>query len=250
MNNHGPARAIILAAGRGTRLRPHTADRPKCLIEIDGRTLIDRQMAALAACGVSDIVAVVGYRADRVRAIVGSRVRYIENTRFRETNSLYSLWMASGELQQGAIVLNSDVLASPVLFERLCRAPRSDAVLVDRDQACGIEEMTVTIRGDVVVDFGKNLPRECCHGENVGMVKFGVEGARRLRVCLDRLVETGHEDDWAPSAFRAVAREWPLHVIATDGQPWIEIDDPVDLVRARRHVAPAIVARAATARVG
>lgn len=249
MNSHAPARAIILAAGRGTRLRPHTADRPKCLVEIDGRTLIDRQIAALAACGVSDIVAVVGYRADRVRAVIGSRVRYIENTRFGETNSLYSLWMASDELAQGAIVLNSDVFAAPVLFERLCRAPSSDAVLVDRGQACGNEEMRVTIRGDVVVDFGKSLPRERCHGENVGMLKFGVEGARRLRACLHRLVEAGHENDWAPAAFRVLAHEWPLHAIPTDGQPWIEIDDPGDLERARRKVAPSIVALDSTAPV-
>ena len=92
-------------------------------------------------------------------------MRYIEDTRFRETNSLYSLWMARDELREGAIVLNSDVLAAPVLFERLCHARASDAVLVDRDQTCGGEEMSVTIQGGVVIDFGKSLPSERCHGK-------------------------------------------------------------------------------------
>jgi choline kinase len=243
-------RAIILAAGVGSRLRPHTADRPKCLIEVDGRTLIDRQLESLAECGVRDVAVVVGYQADLVRRVLGGRVRYIENARYHETNSLYSLWKAAGDLDRGAVVVNSDVLAAPLLFERLCYAPAPDAVLVDREQACGVEEMRVTIQGNRVLDFGKNLPADSCHGENVGMVKFGVEGARRLRLCLDRLVASGHENDWAPFAFRAVAREWPLHVIATNGNPWIEIDDPEDLARARHVVAPAILALERTTRVG
>ena len=244
-----PARAIVLAAGRGTRLRPHTSDRPKCLIEIDGRTLIERQIEALGECGVTDVVAVVGYRHDVVRRTMGNRVRYIENRRYAETNSLYSLWLAAEELRDGALVINSDVLAAPLLFERICRARAEDAVLVDRDQACGVEEMRVTIRDGLVVDFGKNLPVACCHGENVGMVKFGAEGARQLRKDLAHLVETGHEQDWAPFAFRELARTWPLHAIATDGCPWIEIDDPPDLERARRTIAPAILALEMAVRV-
>lgn len=250
MTGVAPTRAIILAAGRGSRLRPYTDDRPKCLIEIDGRTLIDRQIESLAECGVSDVVAVIGYQADVVRRVVGGRVRYIENRRYRETNSLYSLWLAADELREGAFVINSDVLAAPLLFERLFRADAADAVLVDRDQTCGVEQMRVTIRDGLVVDFGKNLRVERCHGENVGLVKFGMEGACRLRESLTRLVETGHENDWAPFAFRDVARRWPLHAVATDGDPWIEIDDPGDLTRACLDIAPAIRERDMTARAG
>jgi len=244
------ARAIILAAGRGSRLRPHTDDRPKCLIEIDGRTLIDRQIESLAECGVSDVVAVIGYQAELVRRVVGSRVRYIENRWYRDTNSLYSLWLAIQELRDGAVVINSDVLAAPLLFERLCHASAADAVLVDRSQVCGVEEMRVIIRNGLVVDFGKRLPAEHCDGENVGMVKFGVEGARLLQESLIRLVKAGHANDWAPFAFRDVARTWPLHAIATDGHPWIEIDHAADLERAQRVIAPAIAALNTTAGIG
>jgi len=243
-----PARAIILAAGSGSRLRPHTADRPKCLLEIDGRSLIEWQIESLAQCGVSDVVAVVGYQADLVRRVIGNRVRYIESARYRETNSLYSLWEARDELERGAIVINSDVLAAPLLFERLCAAAAPDAVLVDRDQVCEVEEMRVTIKGDLVVDFGKDLPPEASHGENVGMIKFGAEAAPRLRVCLERLIADGHEGAWSPLAFRELAREWPLHVVATEGLPWIEIDYPEDLERARHDIAPAILAREVAAR--
>ena len=82
------------------------------------------------------------------------------------------------------------------------------------------------------------------------MVKFGAEGGRRLGVCLTRLVAEGHENDWAPFAFRELARTWPLHMVATEGHPWIEIDDPEDLGRARLKIAPAIRELDITARVG
>jgi choline kinase len=238
-----PARAIILAAGSGSRLRPHTADRPKCLLDIDGQTLIEHQIESLGECGVSDVVSGVGSRADLYRRVIGNRVRYIESARYRVTNSLYSLWEARDELEGGAIVINSDVLAAPRLFERLCSATATDAVLVDRDQTCEVEEMRVTIDGDLVVDFGKDLPPERSQGENVGMIKFGAEAAPRLRACLERLVTNGHEGAWSPLAFRELSREWPLHVVTTNGLPWIEIDYPDDLERARRDVAPAILAR-------
>ena len=245
-----PVRAIILAAGSGSRLRPYTADRPKCLLEIAGRTLIEHQIDSLARCGVSDVVMVIGYCADKVRRVIGHRVRFIESVRYRETNSLYSLWEARDELDRGAVVINSDVLAAPLLFERLCNAAAPDAALVDRDQQCDVEEMRVAIERDLVVDFGKDLPPERSHGENVGMIKFGAAAAPRLRMCLERLVASGHENAWSPLAFRELAREWPLHVVATDGLPWIEIDYPEDLERARRDIAPAMLAREVTGYLG
>jgi L-glutamine-phosphate cytidylyltransferase len=127
-------KAIILAAGNGSRLRPLTNDRPKCLLDVDGRPLIDHQREALRRYGVTDILVVVGYHGDRIRQHLGGTARYIENVRFGLTNSLYSLWLARDELRTGALVLNSDVLAPPRLFERLLRSPAPDAVLVQRGE--------------------------------------------------------------------------------------------------------------------
>lgn len=237
-----PTKAIILAAGIGSRMRPLTDDVPKCLLEVGGRTLIDRQLEALAQCGIDDVVAVVGYQATLVRQIVGARVRYLENARYESTNSLYSLWLAREELRAGALILNSDVLAAPPLFERLVYSPAPDAILVERGERFEPEDMKVTLNGEHVLDFGKGLPPERAHAHNVGVAKFSKEGAARLAGCLDRLVASGHENEWAPAAFGEFARQWPLSAIATDGLPWIEIDYVEDLIRARREVEPAIAA--------
>jgi choline kinase len=235
-------KAIILAAGVGSRLRPLTNDRPKCLLEVGGRSLIERQMDTLHRYGITDLTVVVGYRGDQVRRHLGGRVRYLDNERYECTNSLYSLWLARGELVPGTLILNSDVLALPLLFDRLLQSPAPDAILVERGSAFGPEDMKVMLDGWRVVDFGKDLPNDRAHAHNVGVAKFSGEGASRLGDCLERLVATGHENDWAPVAFREFTSHWPLIAVPTDGLPWIEIDFIEDLTRARVEIEPAILA--------
>jgi choline kinase len=235
-------KAIILAAGSSSRLRPLTADRPKCLLEVGGRTLMQHQLDALGRCGVTDVVVVVGFRGDQVRRHTGSAVRCIDNERYARTNSLYSLWLAREELAGGAFILNSDVLAPLELFDRLQYAPAPDAVLVELGSGFEPEDMKVSLREGRIVDFGKDLPAERAHAHNVGIARFGREGADHLRDCLDRLVGAGHENDWVPLAFREFASHWPLVPVATGGLPWIEIDFVQDLTRARGEIAPAILA--------
>ena len=235
-------KAIILAAGVGSRLRPLTDEQPKCLLQAGRRTLIDHQLSALGRCGITDVIVVAGHCADRIRRHLGTRVRYLMNEQYESTNSLHSLWLARPELLSGALILNSDVLAAPLLFEKLAGSPAPDAILVERGHAFEAEDMKVRLDGSLVVDFGKDLPAEYSHAHNVGMVKFSETGASGLAACLDQLVATGHGNDWAPRAFREFSRHWPLSAVTTDGLPWIEIDYPKDLERARTEVAPAILA--------
>jgi choline kinase len=233
-------KAIILAAGVGSRLRPLTDDVPKCLLDVGGRTILDHQIASLERNGITDFVMVVGYHADRIRTRLGGRARYIENERYEHTNSLYSLWLARDELASGTLILNSDVLALPLAFGRLLESPAPDAILVERGEAFEPEDMKVTLNGSVVVDFGKDLAAERAHAHNVGVAKFSGDGGSRLAGCLQRMVAAGHENDWAPAAFKEFARHWPLVAVGTDGLPWIEIDYVDDLTRARLEIEPAI----------
>lgn len=233
--------AIILAAGVGSRLRPLTDDLPKCLLEVGTQTILDQQVDALRQCGITDVLIVVGYRGDQIRGHLGNRVRYLENPRFETTNSLYSLWLARAELAHGALILNSDVLALPALFDRLLQAPAPDAILVELGERFEPEDMKVTLHGMHVVDFGKTLPPERAQAHNVGVAKFSEAGAARLIECLERLVATGHENDWAPAAFREFASQCSLAAVPTEGLPWIEIDYAEDLRRARLEVEPAIL---------
>ena len=239
-------RAIILAAGKGERLNGTTpVNHPKCLLKIGDASLIEWQLAALKAAGVEDITVVVGCGADEVRRVCGTEVRFRDNRMYRESNSLYSLWLAKDLLVDGFVVLNADVLFPRQLLNKLLHARAEDALLVAyRDEMTppfGEEEMKVKVQDGLVVDISKDLPPEDADGENVGIAKFGKGGARTLMRHLDELISAGLRFAWAPRAFRSFAAERALHAVSTGCYPWTEIDFPEDYRRALDEVLPAIM---------
>jgi choline kinase len=218
--------------------------RPKCLAPFRGVPLIELQLGTLRACGIDDVTVVVGFEAERVRRACRPGVRFIVNTRFPDTNSLYSLWLARPLLADGFVVMNCDVLFHPALLLDLLGAQHDSAVLVSYpapDQPpFGDEEMKVSVRRGRVVNISKDLPPALTDGENVGIGKFTAASAPRLLAVMDGLVSTGCTRDWAPRAFAEFAREEPLFAVGTRGLPWTEIDTPEDYQYALRRVFPAI----------
>jgi choline kinase len=237
-------RGIILAAGKGSRLNGTIGDKPKCLLRVGGKTLVERQIEAFRHVGIEDIVMVVGCQAEAVRRTCGQRITYIENTRFAQTNSLYSLWLARPLLYDGFVVMNCDVLFHPQMLSDLVTSRHEDALLIayqdDDDQPMGDEEMKIKVRRGRVVDIAKTLPADEADGENVGVVKFGADGARLLIDLMEQRVAAGGLRDWAPRAFADFARLRPLFTVGTRAYPWTEIDFPEDYERAVRAVLPAI----------
>jgi choline kinase len=244
-------RGIILAAGKGSRLNGTIGEKPKCLLRVGGKTLVERQIEALEAVGITDIAVVVGSQADSVRRTCGPHITYVDNARFAQTNSLYSLWLARPLLSDGFVVMNCDVLFHPQMLSDLVTSRHEDALLVayqdDDAEPFGDEEMKVTVRRGRVTGIAKTLPPDDADGENVGVVKFGRDGARLLTSLLDQRVTSGSLRDWAPKAFDDFARVRPLHTVGTRGFPWTEIDFPEDYERAVRDVLPAIEGDAAFA---
>ena len=234
-------RAVILAAGKGSRLTDTIGDKPKCLLRLGDKTLIERQIEALRNVGIDDIVAIVGCQHDRVKRTCGRRIAYIENARYAQTNSLYSLWLARPLLLDGFVVLNCDVLFHPQLLTDLLTARYEDALLMsDSGDTLGDEEMKVKVRRGAVVDITKTMPPAEADGENVGIAKFGTAGARLMAGVLDVRVAAGGLREWVPHAFADFARMRALHVVGTRGYPWTEIDFPEDYEHAVGVVLPAI----------
>lgn len=240
-------KAIILAAGKGTRLNGHDL-KPKCLFEVGGQTLLARQLESLREAGINEIVIVLGFEADRIRRLYEHTASFVINERFEETSSLYSLWLAREHLLDGFVVLNCDVLFHPQLLTRLLSSPLEDALLIDlvdkSNNHLGDEEMKIKLHDGLVVDISKVMDPAEADGENVGVVKFSADGARRLIEEMDVLIDSGGLREWAPRAFREFARRFPLHAISTADYPWIEIDFPEDYRRATEEVFPQIDAMA------
>ena len=237
-------RGIILAAGKGSRLNGTAGENPKCLVKAGGLTLVERQIRTLRRAGVTDIVVVAGCQAEQVRHACGHGITYVENPRYAQTNSMYSLWLARPLLFEGFVVLNCDVLFHPVLLNDLLTSRHENALLLayrEADQPpFGDEEMKVQVRCGRVREMSKQMNPDDADGENLGIVKFGPEGAAELVTIMDRLVAAGNLREWAPRAFRELAQVRPLYAIGTRGFPWIEIDFPEDYQRAVREVLPQI----------
>jgi len=235
-------KAIILAAGSGLRLSGASGGLPKCLLPVAGQSLIEHQLRCIRRFGIQDIVVVVGFKARQVRGTCGAGIRFIENPIFDRTNSLYSLWLARKELAGGFLVMNSDVLFHPALLSRLLRSDREDALLVALHDGnmppFGEEEMKAKLDGDKLVDISKSMPVGEAHGENVGIAKFGTEGASLFVDLMNALIHNGRYQEWVPRVFQEFVTHRPLYTVDTDGYPWIEIDFPEDYHRAITEIFP------------
>jgi choline kinase len=235
-------KGIILAAGRGARLTGGNNDMPKCLVALGGETLLSRNIRLLRNAGIDDVVVVIGCAADTVRRTCHG-VEFVENARFAQTNSLYSLWLARPLLADGFLVMNCDVLVHPQLVADLLSARHEDALLLayrDEGATYGEEEMKVRVRCGRVIDISKTMDPQDADGENLGVAKFGAGGAQLLIEQMDALIAAGQHKAWVPRAFKAFAERRPLHAIGTRGLPWTEIDFPEDYRKAVEVVLPQI----------
>ena len=231
--------ALILAAGRGSRLGDRSGGVSKCLLEVGQKPLIEHQIDALAACGVGPVGMVVGFAADEVEEIVGMKAEYIRNPRWSVTNSLYSFGLARDWIKGDFIVLNCDVLFTPRIVERLLEMD-GDAIAYDSSSGERREQMSVHVVDGRLADMSKILPVHEVSGENVGILRFTHETGRLLFARAEELIAQGREKDWLGAAVREVAKTRPIRAVDIRDLPWCEIDFPADLHKARKTVWPAI----------
>lgn len=232
-------RAIILAAGVGSRLQALSGGKPKCLVDIGGRPLILHQLEALADHGIGPVIVVAGYKADEVREVVGDRAEFVINERFEETNSLYSLWLTRDRVTEPFILLNCDLFFNPEVLERVLDAP-ANALAYDSTSSRGREQTKIAVKGARVVDIGKDVPPGSARGESLGILKFDSAGAKAMFEAAARLVSEGNERAWVIEAVRATASQIQINAVNVAGLAWTEIDFPYDLDVARREVWPSI----------
>jgi choline kinase len=231
--------ALILAAGRGTRLGDKAGGLPKCLLEIGRRPIVEHQLDALSAAGVGPVAMMLGYGADEVRERVGLKAEYLFNPEFATTNSLCSFWLARDWVKGGLLVLNCDILFDPRMLDKLL-AEGGDALAYDSTSGDGREHMKVKVDRGHIADMGKELPAGEAAGENVGMLSFSEATATALFERAGALLEQGRRKDFLGAAVREIARERPIKAVDIAGLAWGEIDFPYDLDRARKEVWPAI----------
>ena len=234
-------KAIILAAGAGTRLSPLTDGCPKCLVQMGPRRLIDYQLQALRQVGVEEVVLVVGYEADQVRAHCGRAARYVENPDFLTTNSIYSLYLAAAELNDDTFLFNCDILFHPQILHRLLACPNAVAVDAQLPRVAGEMNVARDPEGRVRV-ISKELAPEHSQARSAQLVKFDGQGALAVGREVERLVGEEHREVFPTSAYGPLIAQGQLYAVEVGDLPWGEIDSLEDYQHVAQFVLPGLPA--------
>ncbi len=230
-------KAIILSAGQGSRLLPLTEGRPKCLLPIGERSLIEWQVWALRQCGIKEIVVVVGYHADDVQysleKLAGPdlAIRTIYNPFYKLADNLASCWLARAEMKGEFLLLNGDTVLSPAIVKRLLAAPPAPiTVTIDKKPAYDSDDMKVELKGTRLLDIGKTLSPDHTHGESIGFLLFRKEGTGLFVDTLERIMRTPEGLKWwYLRAIADIAKRSEVQTCLIQGLEWGEVDFPADL---------------------
>ncbi|MEO7602738.1 MAG: phosphocholine cytidylyltransferase family protein, partial [Sphingomicrobium sp.] len=189
-------KAIILSAGQGSRLGYLVDDRPKCLIDFNGRSLLDRQLDTLAANGVDEAVVVTGFHDELVQAVVAARsggpvVTTVYNPFYKVADNTGSLYMAREALSGDCLVWNGDTLVSNALMAKVLANDRAGiCVTVDRKPSYDDDDMKVVEAGGRLKQIGKRIA-EGVNAESIGLLAFRAGGAERFREAIEAAMRTG-----------------------------------------------------------
>jgi choline kinase len=238
-------KAVILAAGSATRLRPYSDDTPKTLLPVGGVPILRRTMTSLLRCGFDQFVIGTGYLEHMVRDAVGSwfpgvDVTFVTNPEFRSTNNAYSLYLMREHVEDGAfILLDGDVVFDLGVIEELVeRGP--DCLAVRSVGELGLEEVKVTADNeDRVLAIGKHVPVRSAMGESVGIELFSAASSRKLFAALHaRVHEQGLVNEYYEASFQQILDEGAtLYGVDIGSMYASEIDTIDDLLAANERLA-------------
>ena len=181
-------KAIIVAAGMGRRLRPYTDDRPKCLVEINGRSILERQLDAYRAAGIDEIYIVRGYMKERLQF---EGVKFFDNDDFANNNILLSLFYAESRMEGGFLFSYADIVFRPEVVRTALMTEGDYALVIDRRWAEAYEGRTAhpiaeaevaRVEGGRVTRVGKKtVPAELATGEFIGLARYSARGVEQMR---------------------------------------------------------------------
>jgi choline kinase len=232
-------KAVILAAGIGSRLAPLTNDRPKVLVDVLGKSFLFRQLDLLRAAGIEDVVVVGGYKIDFLKAELmrgGYEVTVVFNERFDTWNNFYSLGVAAPVLAGSDFLqLDGDTLLDDMILPRMIAAQGEALIAVDTNAQLDDETMKAQLRDDgTVAAISKKLDPKLCAGEYIGITKLSAAVAREVFADLAKFPDENLTHEYYEHAFHRLsgANKVPFRIVDVRDCAVLEIDTVEDLRRA------------------
>ena len=232
-------KGVILAAGMAKRLRPLTDTKPKCLLEVGGKTLLQRTVDAMAMADITEFIVVTGYRADQIRDFLTVHFpqftfHFLHNADYEHNNNIYSLWMAMSEVRnQDFLLMDSDILCDPKAVVEV--AQQSVSALAMNRHELGEEEMKIVVDDDHrITEISKTCRPEDAIGESVGIEKITADYSEALAAELDQMIlQENLIDIFYERAFeRLIPQGHTFKVVDTTDFFSYELDTPEDFQKA------------------
>lgn len=231
--------AIIMAAGKGSRLGSMTEDRPKSLVEIKGRTLLDINIVMLHKYGIQDITIVTGYMDEKIieatKDIPG--ITYAYNPYYEFVNVLGSYYMGMNNLHEDFVYLHADTICDPTIFEEMMKS-EGDIVLPVDTKSCDDEAMKVRLDNNRIVEITKQMPVEDSAGEFIGIMKVSKNAIEDINNATVSLLRKKEYQSYFEAAIQEIINmdKYDIRMLDTKGGFWAEIDFLEDYQRAEAQM--------------
>ncbi|MCG7496850.1 phosphocholine cytidylyltransferase family protein [Vibrio sp. Of7-15] len=235
-------KAILMAAGVGSRISRHIDGKPKCLLEVNGQTLIERTCQLLRKFGVEDISVVVGYKSELIIDQLDENIKFYKNPFYRVTNSIASLWFARKELDTkvDVIILNADLFFEEKALSRLIdnKNKSNNSILLADSSRIIDADYRFNYEGNHLLKYGKDLSIEETTGEYVGVGLLSGSMINSFKESLIDLVELKEENDlwWENVIYNNVPNENLIYIEDIKGIFWAEMDYIEDYERTLQYV--------------
>lgn len=236
--------AIIMAAGKGTRLGGLTEYKPKAFLEIKGIKLIEYNIALLHAYGIKDIIIVTGYQNEQFEELAQDieGLQCVYNPFYEMVNVLGSFYMGQEYLSDDVIYMHADTLCSPDIFKDLIDK-KGDIVLPVDFRSCDEEAMKVRTRDGCVTEISKEIPCDAGEGEFIGIAKISKEVLSDLRTAVKKLMAKKKFRAYFESAIQELIEldRYKMEVLPIEKRFWIEIDFEEDYEKARKEIPSGLI---------
>ncbi len=230
-------KALLLAAGRGTRISRYLSGDPKCTVNIGGDRLITYTVKKLKEKGVDRIGIALGYRADVIRSVLaGTDVRFFTNPFYDVTNSIASAWFAGEFLegQEDTLIMNADVYLEDSLFDQILESSASPVMFADSTRK---EEGDYKFKyeNNLLQKYGKELTGEDISGEYVGIGRFAGSFMPVFLQKMKEMIDTQQHGVWWENVLYSMVGTEPVYVEEVNGRFWAEVDYIEDYQRILAH---------------
>ena len=216
---------LILAAGRGTRIGDIGI--PKCLLKINGVSIIEHQINCFKKIGINDILVICGYQSEKIKKLVNQQVRFLYNPKFSETNNIYSMWIANNNLEEDFVCVYGDLMFEPNILKKCSLLKSEIGLMIEKNTRD--ETMKVRVDEKNILEVNKKIPKNSADGNFIGMAKFSKTGAKKLFHEIDLLVGNNNTDVYYTMAIEnLINKGTKISYDITDGLSWMDIDDDAD----------------------